>query len=354
MKKIMLNSLLAIMCLFIAHLSFGQKTAPKKKKNASSTAVSLQYCDAAVASAKKLNQPQADAECRTVHQCVPCQDQQTKKATCKTVTVQPTCNSSVAITKKDTKGASIEAEKALPFSVEIMQEQCGNGKISLEAIVFEDGQASFDKKAKQDYSFKWSIGGKDGGTGSDLSCIQAEEAEVQVTKKSNGATITLYIAPPTAVSPNEPASRGAALPVVPTLAAVYKKTGCFGPCPVYEVQFYTDGRVRWEGRANTGTPGFKEGKINDETFAQIQRVAQRIDFFNLNHRYPDYQVMDAPSTIIYLSMNGKEHQVKNTLEAPAELRELEQVFDDIIKKQGWRTSPDKKKKTEKGASNSNN
>ncbi len=347
MKNIVLNCILALMCLFVTGQSFGQKTAPKKKKT---TNVSLQYCDDAIATAKKLNQSQADAECRTVHQCVPCQDKITKQKTCKSVTVQPKCSSSATITKKVVKDASGEEEagEAPPFTVEIIQESCGKGKVSLDAVVMSDGQTSFDKKSQADYAFLWTIDNKEAGNNSDVTCVQAKEANVKVIKKSNGATITLYIAPPTYVEPAP--SRGAP---VPTIAAVYKKTGCFGYCPIYEVQFYVDGRVKWEGKMNTGTQGIKEATLDKETLAQITRVAEKIKFFNMDRKYPDYQVWDAPSTIIYLNLNGKEHQVQNTLGAPKELKELEQLFDDIIKKQGWRTTPDKKKKKAKSASSNN-
>ncbi|MCF8243524.1 MAG: DUF6438 domain-containing protein [Saprospiraceae bacterium] len=348
MKNIVLNCILAFVCLFVAGQSFGQKTAPKKKKT---DKISLQYCDDAIAWAKKLNQSQADAECRTVHQCVPCQDKITKQKTCKSVTVQPTCSSSATITKKVVKDASGEEEagEAPPFTVEIIQETCGKGKISLDAVVMSDGQASFDKKSQTDYAFHWFINKKEAGSNSNVSCIQAEEAEVKVIKKSTGATITLYIAPPTYVEPAP--SRGAP---VPTIAAVYKKTGCFGFCPIYEVQFYVDGRVKWEGKMNTGTPGIKEATLDKETLAQIARVAERINFFKMDRKYPDYQVWDAPSTIIFLNLNGKEHQVQDILGAPKELKELEKLFDDIIKKQGWRTTPDKKKQKAKSAASNKN
>ncbi|MBK9017594.1 MAG: hypothetical protein IPM82_28085 [Saprospiraceae bacterium] len=334
MKKIVLSCVIALLCMFVAYQSFGQKTQGKTSKATSEQ--KLPVCEDAIAAAKKLNQTQADAECRTVHQCVPCQDKKTNKATCKSVTVQPTCGTAATITKDEAKDASGKNQKALPFFAEIIQSPCGNGKVSLEAVVVQDGQASFDKKSQQAYSFKWTVDGKDAGTDSEVSCIQAKEASVKVTKKNADATITLYIKPLTEVS-----NTAASMAPVPTVAAIYKKTGCFGLCPIYEVQFFVDGRVKWNGKMNVGTLGIKDATVDRETIAQIARTADRIKFFNMDRRYPDYQVWDAPSTVIYLNMNGKEHQVENILDAPAELKELERIFDDIIKKNGWRTSPDK-------------
>ena len=73
----------------------------------------------------------------------------------------------------------------------------------------------------------------------------------------------------------------------------------------------------------------------------------------MERRYPDYQVWDAPSTIIFLDLNGKVNRVEDILSAPAELKELEQLFDDIIKKQGWRTSPDKQQQSAQGTPDAN-
>ncbi len=342
MKNIALSCVIAILCMFVADQSFAQKK-PGKSPNATSENV-LPTCEEAIASAKKNNQTQADAECRTVHQCVPCQDKLTKKATCKSVTVQPTCSSAATITKKEATDATGKQQQVLPFYAEVIQSICGNGKVSLDAVVVQDGQASFDKKAKQAYSYQWTIDGKNAGSNSEVNCIQATQASVKVTNKTSGATITLYIKPPTAVSSNSADK----MAPVPTIAAIYRKTGCFGLCPIYEVQFFVDGRVRWDGKMNVGTLGVKEGTVDKQTLELIEKTADRIKFFNMDERYPDYQVWDAPSSVIYLNIRGKEHQVRAILDAPAELKELERIFDDIIKKNGWRTTPDRSSQSASG------
>jgi hypothetical protein len=346
MKSTTFKCFIAILCLLVTDISYGQKSSARKKKKSANT--SLPYCEDAIAAAKKSNQAQADADCSTVYQCVPCKEKASKKETCKSVTVQPKCKNSVSVNKKQTSDASTMDEKPLPITVEILQQACGSGKVNLNAVVVTDGQSSFDKKSQQDYDFQWTIDGKDASNTSDLSCIKAKDATLKVTQKTGGGTVTLYILP----NNEEPLpARGAA---VPNFVASYKKTGCFGQCPIYEVQFFEDGRVKWEGKMNVGTPGIKEAKLDKESLAEIARVAEKIKFFEMDRQYPDYQVWDAPSTVIYLNLNGKEHQVEDILSAPAELKELEQVFDDIIKKQGWRTSPDKKSKAAKSASNSKN
>ncbi len=342
----MLTSILALLFIFVADQSYGQKNQNTAAKKQSQT--NLTTCDKAMAEAKKLNQQRADAECSTVHQCVPCMDNKTKKETCKSVTVQPKCGSAAVITKKEAKDASGKTQKVPPFTVEIVQKPCGDGKVSLDAVVVQDGQASYDKKTQEAYSYIWMFDGKESSTSSGVSCVQAKEVTVTVTKKASSSKITLHIKPPTPITNN-----AASMAPVPTIAAVYKKTGCFGLCPIYEVQFYLDGRVKYEGKMNVGTIGIKEAKIDKETLAQIERTAERIKFFNMDRKYPDYQVWDAPSTIIYLNMNGKEHQVENILAGPEELNELNRVFDDIIAKNGWRISPDKPAQSAQSAPDAN-
>lgn len=357
MKTIVLTGIFAICFVFIYSTSYAQKNQKATSKASSKT--SLQYCDKAVATAQKNNQLRANNECQTVHECVPCLDKKSKKETCKSVTVQPVkgnCNTVATVIKTAESEASRTNKKAPTFKAEIFQTPCGTNSVTLEAVVVADGQASYDAKSKAAYTYHWEVDGKASGTDSQISCVTGKEATVKVTKTATSEGITLYIKPPSAISnPAPAAAAAAAVPVeVPTIAAIYKKTGCFGLCPIYEVQFYTDGRVRWEGKMNTGTPGFKEAKMDRETLAQIERIAEKVNFYKMDNRYPDYQVWDAPSTVIYLGMNGREKQVVDIIGAPEELNELKRFFDDYITKNGWRTSPDKKTtKTGQGASNGN-
>ncbi|MBI1227543.1 MAG: hypothetical protein GC192_20085 [Bacteroidetes bacterium] len=342
MKSITFKFLIVMMCLFISDISFAQKSARKKK---TTNSISLAYCEDAIEAAKKTNQAQADAECRTVHQCVPCQEKKSKKETCKPITVQPTCTSALVVVKKEAVDVAGKTVDKQPFTVEIIQKPCNNGMVSIDAVVIADEQVDYDKKTQQAYDFEWTIDGKIASKTSSISCLNIKEAKVKISQKSGGGLLTLYIAP---VSEQALTSRGAPIPAI---ATAYKKTGCFGQCPIYEVQFFHDGRIRWEGKMNVGTMGIKETKVDKETLEEIERMADKIKFFQMERKYPDYQVWDAPSTFIYVNINGKEHQVEDILDAPQELKEFEKFFDDLIKKQGWRTTPDKKAKTAKMDSN---
>jgi hypothetical protein len=117
--------------------------------------------------------------------------------------------------------------------------------------------------------------------------------------------------------------------------ASYHKTTCFGKCPSYKVAIYPDGTLTWEGIANTRPLTHKNAKISPETILQLQDKARSIDFLKLDAAYPPDPIADAQATIVYMELDGKTKQVSDIFGAPKGLKELEKMFEDLIKKQGW-------------------
>lgn len=121
------------------------------------------------------------------------------------------------------------------------------------------------------------------------------------------------------------------------LVAVFKKTACFGKCPVFEVKFYSDGKVTWYGKMNVDRQGWHTSMVSPEVLKSITSKAKELNYFDLEARYPaDLQVADLPSTITYVRVGDVEKQVVNTHDAPENLLAFERFLSEIIESLNWK------------------
>lgn len=119
----------------------------------------------------------------------------------------------------------------------------------------------------------------------------------------------------------------------------YQKTACFGKCPVYQVKFYSDGKVTWFGQHNVERLGWHEAKATDALLKEIRDKAHAVNYWDFAGVYPEGQrVADLPSTVTYIRTGDMEKSVVNTYQGPAELEAFEQYLESVINKLDWRTS----------------
>ena len=105
----------------------------------------------------------------------------------------------------------------------------------------------------------------------------------------------------------------------------FEKTSCFGKCPSYKVQVFSNGAVFFEGRANVEHIGLYKSNVNDSFVYTIFQEADKIGFFGLSDQYPvdGLGIPDLPKTITFLKNNNLEHRVIDSYSAPASLRHFE-------------------------------
>lgn len=122
-------------------------------------------------------------------------------------------------------------------------------------------------------------------------------------------------------------------PPPPPMVASIKRTACFGKCPVYQVQFFADGRIVYEGKRNVDFIGWYEGRISNEKVAEILKQAKQIGYFNLSNKYPNSgpEIVDLPSTVTFIKMDEQEKTVVDRHDSPLHLQRFERYMDDMIK-----------------------
>lgn len=112
-----------------------------------------------------------------------------------------------------------------------------------------------------------------------------------------------------------------------------ERTACFGSCPVYSAQVYSDGTVIYEGKDFVKVSGRKEHKISVENVKKLIKEFEDADYFSLKEEYQTDEngmsYTDQPTTTTSISVNDKHKKVVNYLGAPKKLRELEDKIDKI-------------------------
>jgi hypothetical protein len=125
-----------------------------------------------------------------------------------------------------------------------------------------------------------------------------------------------------------------------SIVLIFKRTGCFGKCPVFEVRIYDNRRATYHGMMHTARLGWHETEVSEAWIAELKAAAAKIAFFNLEDFYPAGSTLipDLPSTFTTISMDGYEKTVHNNFDAPQALIELENWLEAAIDRLPWQPS----------------
>ncbi|MEY3368637.1 MAG: hypothetical protein RI973_1792 [Bacteroidota bacterium] len=128
------------------------------------------------------------------------------------------------------------------------------------------------------------------------------------------------------------------------LFVAYEKTACFGRCPVYQVQLYSDGKATWNGRMNVSKLGNYEGRVSQEQLKAIRQKVHDVRFLDFENAYPTdgQRIVDLPVTITYIRIGDMDKTVKNTHGAPQSLKEFEKYLEAVFEGITWVPDSDNK------------
>ncbi|MFQ5445887.1 MAG: DUF6438 domain-containing protein [Saprospiraceae bacterium] len=126
------------------------------------------------------------------------------------------------------------------------------------------------------------------------------------------------------------------------LVAAFEKTACYGKCPVYQVKFYSDGKVTWYGKLFVDRMGWHEAHVEPAVLKSIRDKVHETGYLDFESEYPtERRIADLPSTITYVRIGDVEKQVADTHDAPQELKEFEAFLEGLINGLEWKASADK-------------
>gem|GEM_PF-2901871 len=111
-----------------------------------------------------------------------------------------------------------------------------------------------------------------------------------------------------------------------TVLLFFSKGPCFGYCPVYDIEVYLSGRLRYHAKQFTERAGTYEGKLTDEELNQLVQRIERLRFDTMSPRYPkdpNLVIVDLPSTTIEVLYRGKYIRIVDNHSAPPSLKKFE-------------------------------
>lgn len=131
-------------------------------------------------------------------------------------------------------------------------------------------------------------------------------------------------------------------PAEDQLFLTLRRTPCFGHCPVYRIDIYQDGSVRYEGVQFTERLGTYRGQLSATERGKLSAMAEEIGFSDLKSEYPSagQRIMDLPTIqLTMLTPEGRKTIVSRNYanpDIPGEqeevdrLRMLHEVIDQVV------------------------
>lgn len=122
------------------------------------------------------------------------------------------------------------------------------------------------------------------------------------------------------------------------LLCEFRRTSCYGKCPVYAIKLYSDGRAEFNGVANIEKIGLYEAHCDPQDFESLFTAAEKANYFVLRSQYPvdGQKLSDLPKTITYLKRNGLEKRIINNYDAPPALINFEKWLDIFFEALDWK------------------
>lgn len=109
-----------------------------------------------------------------------------------------------------------------------------------------------------------------------------------------------------------------------------ERTMCYGPCPIYKVTVFGDGRVVWEGEHYVAVEARREWTTTRRRLTALVKAVEKINYFVLSWT-PDIGATDHPSAIISVEFHdGRSRTIDHyhgDFAAPEELYKLEATID---------------------------
>jgi hypothetical protein len=150
-----------------------------------------------------------------------------------------------------------------------------------------------------------------------------------------------------AVATTPPLTSASLAPEPPEISAIrLQRSGCFGACPIYEIELAADGQVKYVGDKFVDQVGFHTSKILPSEFDALADKIRAVHFFGLKDRYrfePDgctSWMTDQPTATIIVTANGKDKVVSyyygcGGLTIGPQLKALAQTIDTVGETSQW-------------------
>jgi hypothetical protein len=118
---------------------------------------------------------------------------------------------------------------------------------------------------------------------------------------------------------------------------LYKKTPCFGACPVFTLVVKMDGEVYFTGVKNTILEGTQSANWNSDQLEVLDRKMRELDIYNAPKSFDNPAVTDLPSMYIGYTKGNNLKTVKCRYQYPNGYKDLSAWLDEQINTSTWKS-----------------
>ena len=106
-----------------------------------------------------------------------------------------------------------------------------------------------------------------------------------------------------------------------------QRTACFGTCPIYKIEIFSDGSGIYTGTRFVENIGITKFSLSEPQLNLILTQAETIGFTNMEKEYSE-PISDLPTTFIQI----KDKKIRDYTGAPKTLKNLENLIDQLYQK----------------------
>ncbi len=124
----------------------------------------------------------------------------------------------------------------------------------------------------------------------------------------------------------------------PPYVMVYmSRSYCYGKCPVYRVEIFTDGTIDYIGEANVPRIGHFRARLSREEVDALRQKIHEVGFWDFAPSYPDDGtiITDLPTTTIQVRIGDMMKKVLDKHGAPRALKEFEVYVERLLENRKW-------------------
>ena len=136
-------------------------------------------------------------------------------------------------------------------------------------------------------------------------------------------------------------TRNAAFPEIRdwnTLRITLSRSGCYGRCPVYNIEIHGDGTVLYDGTMNVVHKGRHTAKISQASLVELVDFFRRANYFSLHDRYAS-GITDNPAYETSITFDGMSKSVLDyvgqSVGMPSTVSDLEAAIDRLSGASKW-------------------
>ncbi|NNK80345.1 MAG: hypothetical protein HKO93_02520 [Flavobacteriales bacterium] len=115
----------------------------------------------------------------------------------------------------------------------------------------------------------------------------------------------------------------------------FERSTCFRRCPAYKIKVYESGFTTYEGVNFVDNIGYYQTQLSPSEIAEIYTFIAEADFFELEDRYDNENIMDLPSMTFRAKAMGKDKQILARYEIPEALLKMASDIDELFEGVDW-------------------